>query len=283
MERKTTVITGATNGIGRATAAGVAKSGAVLVLACRNLAAADETAEAISSATGNADISTVELDLASLSSVRAAAAEIRRRFDSIDVLINNAGTFSMKRLETADGFEMTMGVNHLGHFLFTAELMESLRAPPSARIINVGSDAHLHGNIDIDNFFLEKRYTGFKAYAASRLATALFTRELADRLQNTGITANTLHPGHAATNIWNLFPGYPAIGRLINGMMRRFLITPEEGAKTTLYLAGSPDVEGVTGSYFDKSLPAEGNPACEDRDMRKKLWDLSIELTGARW
>jgi len=282
MERKTTVITGATNGIGRATAEGLARGGANLVLACRNQEAAEETAKAISAATGNTRVFTVKLDLASLALVRNAAGEIRRSFDGVDVLINNAGTFSMKRLETVDGFEMTMAVNHLGHFMLTAELIEPLKAAPSARIINVGSDAHLHGKIDFDNFFQEKHYSGFRAYAASRLATALYTRELAERLQDTGITVNSLHPGHVATDILNVVPSHPIIGRVIKRVMSRFLLTPEEGAKTTLYLATSPEVEGTTGEYFDKCLPAEPNPICEDAEVRKKLWDLSTELTGAR-
>jgi NAD(P)-dependent dehydrogenase (short-subunit alcohol dehydrogenase family) len=281
MAQKTVVITGATNGIGRATAEGISRTGAVLVLACRNTGAAKETASEISAASGNQAIETVHLDLASLASVRDAAGEIRDRFGIIDVLLNNAGVFSMKRKETVDGFEMTMGVNHLGHFLLTRELLDNLKLAPAGRIINVGSDAHLHGKIDFDNFFMEKRYAGFKAYAASRLATALFTRELADRLQDTRVTANSLHPGHAATNIWNLSPAHPMVGRAITGLMRRFLISAEEGAATSIYLACSGEVEGVTGKYFDKCEPAKANPVCDDGDLRKKLWDTSADLTGA--
>ena len=159
-------------------------------------------------------------------------------------------------------------------------MLEHLKRAPAGRIINVGSDAHLHGKIDFDNFFLEKRYAGFKAYASSRLATALFTAELADRLKGTGVTANSLHPGHVATNIWNLSPGHPFVGRALKGIMRHFLITPEEGAATTLYLACSDEVAGVTGKYFDKCRPAEANPLCEDSELRKRLWDVSEELTS---
>lgn len=288
------VITGATNGIGRATASALAARGANLILACRNIRAAEAAREEIAGtieSTRNEianrpgddftpSISIVELDLASLESVRRAASEIGELRESIDVLINNAGTFSMRRLVTIDGFEMTMGVNHLGHFAFTLLLLPLLRSAPSARIINVGSDAHLYGRIDFDDFFMQRRYRGFRAYAASRLATVLFTRELAERLGGTGITVNSLHPGHVMTNMWNLFPNRRLLGAFTAAIMKRFLMTPAEGAATSVFLATSGEAAALTGKYFVKCEPAKTNPICEDRDVRMRLWKLNEEHTG---
>jgi NAD(P)-dependent dehydrogenase (short-subunit alcohol dehydrogenase family) len=225
-------------------------------------------------------IEVVHLDLASLASVRAAAVEIKRKTKKVDVLLNNAGSFNMKRRLTEDGFEMTMGVNHLGHFLFTHELIPLLANAGAARIINLASDAHLHGKLKLDDLFMEKRYAGFRAYAASRLATVLFTQELAERLLDQGITANSLHPGHVATNIWSLWPKLKPLNNILLKIMARFLLTAEEGAETSLYLACSEDVAGETGRYYDKCLPADVNPICSDRGLRRRLWDVSSELTG---
>ena len=280
---KTIVLTGATHGIGRATAAGLADAGADMVLACRDTDAAEHAAEELASSTGNSSIVVVHLDLSSLTSVRAAAEEIRGLRSRIDVLINNAGTFSMKRRLTVDGFEMTMGVNHLGHFLLTHELMPLLKGSTEGRIVNLASDAHLHGKIDFDDFFMERRYAGFRAYAASRLATVLFTQELAERLrsQASAVAVNSVHPGHVATNIWNLWPTRKLVSHVLQRVMSRFLLSPEEGAATSLYLAGSRDVTGVSGRYFADCREAESNPLCEDAALRTRLWDLSATLTGS--
>jgi NAD(P)-dependent dehydrogenase (short-subunit alcohol dehydrogenase family) len=291
MKENVVVVTGATSGIGKATAEAIAKTGATTVLACRNAAASEIVAAEISAKTENPRVTTVKLDLASLTSVREAATIINESFSRVDVLINNAGVFSMKRQITEDGFELTMGVNHLGHFLFTSLLLDSLMRAPSARIVNVGSDAHLYGKIDFDNFFFEKRFRGFKAYASSRLATQLFTVELAERLSgwadkshvSGGVTANSLHPGHVATNMWNLWPKLPAVNRAVRFLMKRFLITPAEGAATSVYLACSDEVQGVSGTYFQELTPAKANPQCEDRLLRQKLWEVSADLTGAGW
>ena len=277
---KTIIITGATNGVGKATAKKLAASGPELILACRDTVAAGRVREDISAETGNTSIHVVKLDLASLESVRRAAEEIGGRWRGIDVLLNNAGTFSMKRQCTKDGFEMTMGVNHLGHFLFTLLLLPRLIHRQGARIINVGSDAHLHGKIDLDDFFMEKRYAGFRAYAASRLATVLFTQELALRVKDFGVTVNSLHPGHVSTNIWNLWPKRKLLTRLLGFIMNRFLRTPEEGAATPVYLAGSEEPAGMTGTYFDSCRPAKTNPVCSDSMLRRHLWELSEKLTG---
>jgi NAD(P)-dependent dehydrogenase (short-subunit alcohol dehydrogenase family) len=189
-----------------------------------------------------------------------------------------------------------MGVNHLGHFAFTLQLLPLLENAAaetgSARIVNVASDGHLHGRIDFDNFFLERGYRGFKAYAASRLATVFFTQELAERLADTAtgresddqqtatITANCLHPGHVATNIWSIWKEGSPMNRLLGWVMKRFLISPEEGALTSLYLAGSDEVADVTGKYFDECRQGETNPLCADRTLQKGLWEVSEELTG---
>jgi NAD(P)-dependent dehydrogenase (short-subunit alcohol dehydrogenase family) len=283
LDGKTVVITGATNGIGLATAFGLARAGADIVLACRNIEAAETVRADIAEQTGNTSVSVVKLDLSSLASVRSAAAEIGNRNPHIDVLINNAGLQSLFRKTTEDGLELTMAVNHLGHFAFTLDLISHLERAAErtgeARIVNVASDGHLYGKIDVDDFQMEKRYRVFKAYAASRLATVIFTQELAERVWDRRITANSLNPGHVATNIWSWWPTNRIVNRTVRSVLGPFLISPEEGAVTTLYLAGSGDVSGVTGTYFDQCAPGKTNPLCADGELQKRVWQLSEELT----
>jgi len=279
MKGKTVLITGADGGIGREITRALAKKRASIVMACIDVDAARPVCEEIKEESGNGAIEIMQLDLASLASVRQFAGSFSERHQQLHVLINNAGVFCAKRQETADGFEKTMGINYLGPFLLTHLLLPVLQKTPEARIINVSSNACAQGRLDLNNIHLKKGYQGFKAYANSKLAVVLFTLELADRLKGSGITVNAVHPGHVATNIWNMWPGkwYQA---LLFKIIRRFARTPEEAAHNSVFLACSDEVRGVTGTYFDGRKPKALSPACKDVTLRRNLWALSEKLTG---
>ena len=282
MQGKIVLITGANSGIGKETARALAINSATVVMACRNLTKAIPVCEAIQKESGNRQVEVMRLDLASLSSVRAFTDQFIGKYPRLDVLINNAGIFSLRREETEDGFEKTMGVNYLSPFLLTNLLLPLIVQTPAARIVNVGSDAHFSGQIDLDDLNYKKKYPmfGFKAYGTSRLATVFFTQELAERLQDAGITVNALHPGSVATNIWNFGPKSKGYQQLINRITRSFMLSPEEGAQTSIYLASSDEVKGVTGKYFYNNQLKDVSPQCTDIQLQKSLWQISEKLTG---
>lgn len=279
MKGKTVLITGADGGIGREVTRDLAKKGAAIIMACINANDAMPVCEEIKKESGNNAIEIMQLNLASLNAIRGFAGDFAKKHQQLHVLINNAGVFCAKRGETADGFENTMGINYLGPFLLTHLLLPVLRKTPEARIINVSSNAYFQGKLDLNNFHLKKGYQGFKAYSTSKLAVVLFTLELADRLKGTGITVNAVHPGHVATNIWNMWPGkwYQA---LLFKIIRRYARSPEDAAQNSIYLACSDDVKGITGTYFDDRKPKPLSPACQDTALRRDLWLLSQKLTG---
>jgi len=220
------------------------------------------------------------LNLGSLSSIRQFATHFSQKYQQLNVLINNAGVFRWKREETQEGFEKTIGINYLGHFLLTHLLLPILKQTPGARILNVSSNAYFQGKIDLDDLHLKKKYTGVKAYDSSKLAIVFFTQELAERLQGTGVTVNALHPGHAATNIWNMWPGtwYQA---LLFKILKMLMKPTVEAAQNSIYLASSNEVKGITGKYFEKKKIKERvSPKSKDRQLQKALWQLSEKLTG---
>ena len=271
------VVTGATNGIGRATAHALAEMGAAVVVHGRNAAAVETVRRVITDATRNAQVTGVLADFSSLADVRRMAGELAAQ-GRIDVLVNNAGTMARARKTTADGFEWQFGVNHLAPFLLTNLLLDTLKRSDSARIVTVASQAHRRGTIDFEDFQLERtRYSGFRAYGASKLANILFTSELSRRLAGTGITANCLHPGVVATNIFN---AGGVVGKIIGLLGRWFLLSPSDGAATSVYLASSPDVAGVTGRYFDKCREVAPTSAAGDASVAARLWEVSERLTG---
>ncbi len=287
MNDKTVVITGANTGIGKETAVGLATMGATVVLACRNRAKAETAATEIRSRSGRDDVALVDLDLADLDSVAACAKEILDRFERIDVLINNAGMQLKERTLTKQGFEYTFGVNHLGHFLLTTTLLDRVRVSAPARIVNLSSVGHnfARGGLPWDDLQHEvTRYTANGAYCESKLANILFTRELARRLPPGEVTANAVHPGAVNSE----FGSSDDMGKLYGAFMTvgsPFLLSSKSGARTSIYLASSPEVEGKTGGYYVRRKLHRGSKASRDEAAAARLWKVSEELlasVGAR-
>lgn len=280
MRGKTVLITGADGDIGRQTTQGIAQKGAAVVMACIDLNLALPVCEAIKQESGSSDIELMQIDLASLASVREFAQQFSRKFQRLDVLINNAGVYCHTLQQTRDGFEKTIGINLLGHFLLINLLLPVIKQSSESRIINLSSNAHYQSKLDISDMNWQKRkYSGFLAYADSKLAIVLATQELAGRLKNTGTTVNAVHPGHTATQIWNIWPGkwYQA---LIDKIINRFMITPGEGAQASIFLASSDEVTGVTGKYFSQKQLKDPSPKCKDAHLQKGLWQMCERLTG---
>jgi NAD(P)-dependent dehydrogenase (short-subunit alcohol dehydrogenase family) len=278
MRGKTCVVTGATSGIGLATAAALAERGARVVLIGRSAARAGAAREAIGRRAPGASVDVELGDLASLAAIRGLAPRLLARCPRIDVLVNNAGVFQLRRTTTIDGFETTFAVNHLAYFLLTNLLLERLRETPGARIVSVSSEAHrLGGPLDFDDLQSERRWRPFAVYGRSKLANLLWTRELARRLAGSGVTANCCHPGGVATRLGQGDAGWArALGRAIG----LFLLTPEQGARTSVYLATSPELAGVSGRYFRKERESEPARIARDDAAAKRLWDVSTALTA---
>jgi NAD(P)-dependent dehydrogenase (short-subunit alcohol dehydrogenase family) len=271
------IVTGANSGIGKATAAGLAEMGATVILVCRNREKGEAALSEMKKKCGNNSLDLMLADMSWMQSVRQLASEFRRKYDRLHVLVNNAGLFMFSRRTTGDGLETTFEVDYLSHFLLTGLLIDMLKAGAPSRLVEVSSIAHYNGHIDFDDLQGEKGYGGWKAYSQAKLAQVLFTYELARRLKGTGVTANCLHPGAVATNIW----GRP-LGRagFVLKLMRLFMMGPEGGAKTPIYLAASADVAGVTGRYFTNKREKESSKESSDEQVARRLWRVSEELTG---
>jgi len=276
MTGRVCVITGASRGIGKASAEALASLGASLVLVCRQRADGDKVASEIAGRHPVA-VDVVAADLSSQAEIGRAAAQIRERHPTVPVLINNAGVFTHRRELTVDGLEQQFAVNHLAYFLFTNLLLDPLRAAAPSRIINVSSGAHSGSQLDFTDLQGERRYDGNRAYSQSKLANILFTYELARGLTGTGVTANCLHPGVIATRLLANYMGVPVAG---TALARTFGAKPEKGAETIVYLASSPEVEGVTGKYFVNQRPVASSRESYDEAVARRLWEVSERLTG---
>jgi NAD(P)-dependent dehydrogenase (short-subunit alcohol dehydrogenase family) len=278
MTGKTVLVTGATNGIGFITARELAKMDAVVLMVARDEQKGRAKLEEIRKAVPNAKLELLLADLSSMASIRQLATNITAKYSSLDVLVNNAGAFYSDRRVSKDGFEMTFALNHIGYFLLTNLLLDTLKRGKNARIVSVSSGAHLGAKINFDDLQLEQKFSGWAAYCTSKLMNVLFTKELARRLAGTGVTANCLHPGFVNTG----FAGGSSdlMGRMLNFVKNFAAITPEKGAETMIYLSSSQEVANVTGEYFEKKKIAKVNPIALDSSIAKRLWDVSEKLTA---
>ena len=278
-EGRIAIVTGASGGIGLWTALGLAKAGAHTVMLCRDARRGEEARRFVAEGAGRVP-ELILADFADLAQVRAAGAEIAERHRYIHILVNNAGLFAPKRTLTKDGYEMTFAVNHLAPFLLTDALLPALElageASRHARIVNVASAAANRASIDLGDLMSARRYKMLGAYAQSKLANILFTKELARRLPPKPISANCLHPGVVATGIGNK----GGIGGLVWSAIKPFMIGPEQGAVNSLFVATSPDIEGISGAYFVKQRPAKPNPIAEDPAVAAALWAESDRLVA---
>lgn len=277
MRGKSALVTGATNGIGYVTALELARQGARVFVHGRSAARGQETLARIRAEVPGAQVSFIEADFSSLQSVRAMVRALRGQVPALDLLVNNAGAVNGWALRSADGFELTFAVNHLAPFLLTNLLMENLKAAASARIVTVASRAHRGAQIAFDDINLEGGYAPWRAYQMSKLANILFTRALAKRLEGTGITANCLHPGVVRTHFAQDNGGLLGTGFKL---FSPFFISPQEGARTSLYLATSGEVAGVSGGYFDKCRSVAPSAEAQDAGAAEQLWAMSEKMAG---
>ncbi len=275
MKDKVIVLTGATSGIGEVAARRLAEMGAKVFIISRNPNKTRSIAQQIQEAGGKALAFTA--DLSSIQEVRRVATEIHQNTDHVDVLLNNAGAVFTTRQISVDGYEMSFALNHLNYFVLTHELMDLLRRGSNPRIVNVSSAAHLNGHIDFDDLQSRKNFSGWRAYSNSKEMNVLFTYELSRRLNGDGITANVLHPGFVATNFGKSNGG---IYKGVFGLAHLGAISPEEGARTSIYLSSSSEVEGVTGKYFVNSKEARSSDESYDQTVATRLWEESERMTA---
>lgn len=264
------MVTGANSGIGRVTAAELAKMGATVVMVCRNEEKGRAVMDDINAELGMQRVHLLLADFSRHSSIREMSLQFRNKFNRLDVLVNNAGGIVNKKQFTPDGFEWMMGVNHLGYFLTTHYLLETMPRKAGARIINVSSAAHRIAQLDWDNLNAEKSFNAMRTYGLSKLANILFTKQLAKELENDGITVNCLHPGVVHTNFGK--ETYPAIVNfLLNAIGDRIFLNAEQGARTSIYLASSPEVAGYTGQYFVKNKRTQPSSVAQNPDNALKM------------
>ncbi len=274
MKGKTCLITGANSGIGKVMALEIAKKGANVVMVCRSKEKGEAARNEIVKESGNESVELMLADLSLMKQVRNLAEEFKQKHDRLHVLINNAALWPTKRIMTSEGLETQFAINHLSHFLLTNLLLDVIKSTAPARIINVSSGLHKRAKIDFDNLQAEKSYKHMRVYGQTKLENVLFTKELARRLDGTGVTVNSFTPGMTSTNL----------GRYMSGgakwFMRHMARSPEKGASTGVYLATSQEVEGVTGKYFGDSKELRHNRIADDVEIAKRLWKVSEELAG---
>ncbi|MED6281114.1 hypothetical protein CHARACLAT_017929 [Characodon lateralis] len=280
LDGQTAVITGANTGIGKETAIDLAKRGARVILACRDMEKAQAAVTEIIESSGNDSVVCMKLDLSDSKSIREFAEEINKNEAKLNLLINNAGVMVCPYGKTADGFEMQIGVNHFGHFLLTYLLIDLIKRSAPARIINVSSMAHSWGSISLEDINSEKSYNKSKAYAQSKLANVLFTRSLAKRLEGTGVTTYSLHPGVVQTDLWRHLS---APERFFISIARPFTKNSIQGAQTTIYCAVEPSLEKESGGYYSDCAPASCSAAGKDDELAQKLWELSCKMLSLSW
>jgi len=271
------MVTGATSGIGLATALELARKGATVIIVSRYPERCEAAAARIHQLTNNPAVDYFATDLSSQAQIRQLAEKFHSRYSRLDVLVNNAGAFYLRRQESADGIEMTFALNHLNYFLLTHLLLDTIKTSAPARIVNVASDSHRGARLDFDDLQAKRSYSGFRAYGQSKLANVLFTYELARQLEGFQVTATALHPGFVATNIGK---NNGLLAKLVMPIAQLGALTPEEGARTSIYLAASPEVQGISGQYFTREKSVLSDPASYDLLGARRLWETSAEMTG---
>ena len=274
--RKLILITGGTSGIGEAAAHALAAQGNEILIVGRNPAKTDRVVKELKAQGANSPVHALVADFVDLDQIRRLAENVKKDFPPLDVLVNNAGAYFNRRQRTACGVEKTFLVNHLAPFLLTNLLLDHLQE--NARIVNLASEAHWNGQLDLDDLNFDRFYFGFAAYGRSKLANILFTYELARRLAGSKVTVNVNHPGGVATNIFST--DFSIFGPLLKWIVSWFTLTPEQGADNTIYLATSPEVEGVTGKYFVKREAVPSSPLSYNEDLAGRLWEVSEKLTS---
>jgi retinol dehydrogenase-14 len=278
VDGKTVLVTGATSGIGLEASVALARRGARLVMVGRDPGRTDAAVADVKARSGSREVSHLLCDFSSLAAIRGLAETFLAGHDRLHVLVNNAGGVNKTRWLTVDGIEATFAVNHLGYFLLTNLLSDLLVRSAPARVVTVASVGHRQGTLDFDDLGYERGYFIMRAYARSKLANVLFAAELARRLEGTGVTSNSLHPGAVATKIWS---GAPTWAKpLIQVLFRPFFISAEKGAAAIVQLATSPELEGVTGKYFEKGKAVTPAPLAQDGALAERLWGVSAALVG---
>jgi NAD(P)-dependent dehydrogenase (short-subunit alcohol dehydrogenase family) len=278
MDGKVALVTGGTSGIGKATAMALTAMGADVVVVGRDRERGERAAAEIRAQTGSR-VDLALADLASQAGVRELAEGFKGRYDRLDVLVNNAGLVQSTRTESPDGLETTLAINHLAPFLLTNLLLDTLKESAPSRVVTVSSEAERWGNIDFDDLQSKKKYRGFPVYGMTKLANIMFTYELAERLEGTGVTATCMHPGAVNTRFGTNNSGPMTI---LFRAFKPFMRTPEQGADTVIWLAASPEVEGVTGRYYSDRKPLEPKKIANDPEARRRLWEESERLTGLK-
>ncbi len=279
MQNKICLITGATNGIGRAASMALAQKGATVVIVGRDEERSQDTVAEIKKETGNPDVDYLLADLSVQAQVRGLAEDFKSRYGRLDALVNNAGVINFRRQLSADGIEMNFAVNHLSYFLLTHLLLDTLKASAPARVVNVSSNSHRHKHLDFGNLELKRGYWAGTAYGRSKLCNLYFTYELARRLGGAGVTVNAMHPGFVRTN---MAANNGWLVRFFLPFIHRNSLTPEQGADTVVYLVSSPEVEGLSGKYFVRRREVESDPVSHDQDAARKLWQISEQMTGLK-
>ncbi len=278
MQDKIVMVTGANSGMGLATTIELARKGARVIMVCRSVERGEVAREAAMKESGSQNIELMIADLGDLDSIRRFAVEYKSRYQVLDVLINNAGVVSLKRQLTSNGFEMNMGINHLGHFLLTNLLLDRLMLAEQGRIVNVSSGAYKVGKIHVDDPTLKKRYNVAKGYTQSKLANILFTKQMAVRLMGSRVTANCLHPGAVVTNLG--VDRKTGFGKGVYALLRPFFLSPEQGSQSALYLATAPEISEVSGEYFYRQQIQNLAPRANNMKDAEWLWRWSEEQVG---
>ncbi|XP_061193157.1 retinol dehydrogenase 12-like [Saccostrea echinata] len=277
LDGKTVIITGCNTGIGKETAIDLAGRGARVIMACRDKSRGEKALSDVIERTESKQVVLKILDLASLESIRKFANDFNKSEPRLDILLNNAGIMMCPYMKTADGFEIQLGTNHLGHFLLTNLLLDKIKKSAPARIINVSSLAHTFADkINFDDINSEKSYSRMQAYAQSKLANILFSRELSRRLKGTGVTVNSLHPGSIVTELGRYIPGYSFLWPLLTLTCK----TPREGAQTNIYCAVDESLNNVTGKYFSDCAVKGESKAAQDDEAARRLWEVSAQMVG---